>query len=101
MRHYVGKTKYNDVNIDFELEDLTLKLFVPGDVAKDILWQEEGGKLTMRVKKPLNVETLSGCTNDEKYQIKCYFKSDNYGMNSKTMGLGKTTIIIPLIRYIV
>ena len=101
MRRYVGKTKYNDVNIDFELEDLTLKLFVPGDVAKDILWQEEGGKLTMRVKKPLNVETLSGCTNDEKYQIKCYFKSDNYGMNSKTMGLGKTTIIIPLIRYIV
>ena len=102
MDKYSGKTLFYGQNIDFEIEDCYLTLFVPGDITQEIMYFDMGnGVKELGEKQPLKMSQLLCITNDGYKNIECYFDPLSYGYNSKNMFCGPSTFTIPLKRYIV
>lgn len=102
MNKYSGKTLFYGQNIDFEIEDCYLTLFVPRDITQEIMYFDMGnGIKALSEKQPLKMNQLSCRTNDGYKNIDCYFDPLSYGCCSKNMFCDTSIFTISLKRYIV
>ena len=101
MNKFAGKTKFYGKNVNFEIDDFFLILFVDGDTTHKLMYSEYTKGVNLLEKQPLKLTKLNCITNDKLTKITCYFDTLSYGIESKTMYLGDSIIRIPIKKFIV